>query len=311
MIWIFGFAFIALSAVLIYIVLKISSQVNERLNQMNLSLQETGKVIGSNLGNATNLFGNVHEKLGRLEETNRSIYEISKDISSLQELLRAPKFRGQMGENLLENLLSQVLPKDHYQIQYRFKSADTIVDAIVKLGNKIVPIDAKFSLENFQKMLSASEEQQESSFRKKFIQDVKNRIDEVSSKYILPEENTFDFALMYIPAESVYYEIIINESIFAYSVSKKVIPVSPNTFYAYLQVICLGLKGLQIEENAARILKNLSALSIDLNKFREDFDLLGTHISNSNRKYEDAQKRIDKLTGKLQDMQNTKSIEAA
>ena len=266
-------------------------------------------MIGNNLGNATSIFGNVQEKLGRLEETNRSIYEISKDISSLQELLRAPKFRGQMGENLLENLLSQVLPKDHYEIQYRFKSADTIVDAIVKLGNKIVPIDAKFSLENFQKMLSASDEQAENSSRKKFIQDVKNRIDEVSFKYILPEENTYDFALMYIPAESVYYEIIINENIFAYSISKKVIPVSPNTFYAYLQVICLGLKGLQIEENAARILKNLSALSIDLNKFREDFELLGSHISNANRKYDDAEKRIDRLSGKLQDMQNAKSVE--
>lgn len=310
MLLIIGLLFLVVAFAIIFILLKISSQVNERLNQMNLSLQETGKVIGNNLGNATSLFGNVHEKLGRLEETNRSIYEISKDISSLQELLRAPKFRGQLGENLLENLLSQVLPKDHYLIQYRFKSADTIVDAAVKLGNKIVPIDAKFSLENFQKMLSASDEQMENSFRKKFVQDVKNRIDEVSSKYILPEENTFDFALMYIPAESVYYEIIINESIFAYSISKKVIPVSPNTFYAYLQVICLGLKGLQIEENAANILKNLSALSIDLNKFREDFDLLGSHISNANRKYEDAQKRIDKFTGKLQDMQNAKSIEA-
>jgi DNA recombination protein RmuC len=297
-----GVLFLFVSAISIAIILKISSQVNERLNQMNQSMQEANKVIGQNLGSATNLFGNVQEKLGRLEETNRSIYEIGKDISSLQELLRAPKFRGQMGENLLENLLSQVLPNDHFQMQYRFKSSDT-VDAIIKLGNRLVPVDAKFSLENFQKMLSAEDEQSGNGFRKKFIQDVKNRIDEIASKYIVPQENTYDFALMYIPAESVYYEVITTDSIFPYSISRKVIPVSPNTFYAYLQVICLGLKGLQVEENAARILKNLSALTIEMNKFKEEFDLVGVHLGNASRKYEDGQKRLDKFSNRLLDIQ--------
>ncbi len=302
---IIGIIFLFICAFLIIIILKISSQVNERLNQMNQSMQEANKVIGQNLGSATSLFGNVQEKLGRLEETNRSIYEISKDISSLQELLRAPKFRGQMGENFLENLLSQVLPKGHFQVQYRFKSADT-VDAVIRLGNKLVPIDAKFSLENFQKMLSAEDEQLENNFRKKFVQDVKNRIDEISVRYILPQENTYDFALMYIPAESVYYEVITAETIFSYSISKKVIPVSPNTLYAYLQVICLGLKGLEVEENAARILKNLSSLTIDMNKFKEEFDLVGAHLGNASRKYEDSQKRLDKFASRLSDIQETK-----
>lgn len=308
MFWLIGILFIFLSLVTIAIVLKISSQVNERLNQMNQSIQEANKVIGQNLGNATNIFGNIKEDLGRLEQTNRSIYEIGKDISGLQELLRAPKFRGQMGESFLENLLSQVLPKDHYQMQYRFRSNDT-VDAIIRLGESIVPIDAKFSLENFQKALSAEDEQAENLFRKKFIQDVKNRIDEIAAKYILPQENTFDFALMYIPAENIYYEIIITENLFSYSISKKVIPVSPNTFYAYLQVICLGLKGLKIEDNAAKILKNLSALSIEMNKFKGDFELLGTHLSNASRKYEDSQKRIDRFSDKLLDLHDAKSIE--
>jgi DNA recombination protein RmuC len=289
------------------LVLKISSQVNERLNQMNQTLQEANKVIGANLGNATNVFGNVKEQLGRLEETNKQIVDISKDISSLQELLRAPKFRGAMGEMLLTNLLSQVLPKDHYSTQYRFKSGEA-VDAVIKLGERLVPVDAKFSLENFQKMLETQDEQLKISLRKKFIQDVKNRIDEVSSKYILPQENTYDFALMYIPAENVYYEVIIKEDIFSYSMSKKVIPVSPNTFYAYLEVICLGLKGLKVEENAKNILKSLSALGIEMDKFKGEFNILGSHLNDAHTKYTDSQKRLEKVSDKLINIQDTKQI---
>ncbi len=308
MLWITGILFLFLSVVIISIVLKISSQVNERLNQMNQSLQEANKIIGQSLSSTTNIFGNVQEKLGRLEKTNEQIVEISKDMSSFQELLRAPKFRGQMGETLLENLLSQVLPKDYYQMQYRFKSFDT-VDAVIKLGERLVPIDAKFSLENFQKALNVQDEQEKNTYRKKFIQDIKNRIDEIASKYILPQENTYDFALMYIPAENVYYEIIIKEDALSYGISKKVIPISPNTFYAYLQVICLGLKGLKIEENAKIILKNLSMLSNEIGKLKDDFDLLGGHLCNAGRKYEDSQKRLDRFSDRLTNIQDTKSIE--
>lgn len=307
--WIIGIIFLFVSGATLIIVLKISSQVNERLNQMNLTMQESHKMIGQNLSSATNVFGNVREQLGRLEETNKQIYAVGKDISSLQELLRAPKFRGQMGETLLENLLSQVLPKDHYQMQYRFKSGDA-VDAVIRLGERLVCIDAKFSLENFQKMLNAKDEQEKNIHRKKFIQDVKNRIDEIASKYIIPEENTYDFALMYIPAENVYYEVVIKEDIFSYSMAKKVIPVSPNTFYAYLQVICLGLKGLKIEENAKAILKNLSTLGVEINKFKEDFDTLGNHLSNAKTKYDDSQKRLDKFSDRLSNIQDNKQIEA-
>jgi DNA recombination protein RmuC len=235
--------------------------------------------------------------------------EISKDISSLQELLRAPKLRGQIGEIFLENLLSQVLPEEFYSMQYRFKSSEA-VDAVIKLGGKLVPVDAKFSLENFLKIASGEDEAAKSSARKKFVQDIKNRIDEIASKYILPQENTYDFALMYIPAENVYYEVIIKEELFPYCVSKKVIPVSPNTFYAYLQIICLGLKGLKIEENAKHILKNLSTLSNEMNKFREDFDLLGKHISNTHTKYEDSSRRLDRFSDKLTNIQAPKELDS-
>jgi DNA recombination protein RmuC len=308
MVLLIGLLFLVLSVITIGIVLKISSQVNERLNQMNQSLQEANKIISQNLGSSVNTFGNVKEQLGRLEATNSQILEVSKNISSLQELLRAPKFRGQMGETLLENLLAQVLPKEHYQMQYRFKSSDA-VDAVIRLGERLVPVDAKFSLENFQKMLDTDEEQLKGSFRKRFIQDVKNRVDEIAAKYIIPQENTYDFALMYIPAENVYYETIIKEDLFSYCMSKKVIPVSPNTFYAYLQVICLGLKGFKIEENAKSILKNLSTLGIEINKFKEDFDILGKHLSGASSKYEDSQKRLDRFQDRLTNIQDTKQIE--
>jgi DNA recombination protein RmuC len=307
MIILIAILFLVLCAFVLSVVLKISSQLNDRLNQMNQSIQEANKVIGQNLGSATSAFGSVKEQLGKLEETNRQIIAISRDISSLQELLRAPKFRGAMGETLLENLLSQVLPKENYQTQYRFKSADA-VDAVIRLGERLVPVDAKFSLENFQRMQDAADEQAKESLRRKFIQDVKNRINEISSKYILPAENTYDFALMYIPAENVYYEVIIKEDIFSYSMLKKVIPVSPNTFYAYLQVICMGLRGLKVEENAKMILKGLGGLSVETEKFKEDFSILGNHLLNAGSKYADAEKRLDKVSQRLSDIQDTKQI---
>lgn len=309
MVWVIGVLFLFLSIISIVITLKISSQVNDRLNQMNQSLQEANKIIGQSLGSTTNIFGNVKEQLGRLEETNRRIYEVSRDISSLQELLRAPKFRGEFGETLLENMLSQVLPKEYYQMQYRFKTQDT-VDAVIRLGERLVPVDAKFSLENFQKMLDVQDEQEKNTHRKRFIQDVKNRIEEIAVKYILPEENTYNFSLMYIPAENVYYEVIIKEDLLSYCLNKKVIPVSPNTFYAYLQVICLGLKGLKIEENAKEILKNLGMLSNEINKFKDDFGLLGTHLLNAHRKYEDSQKKLERFSDRLNNIQNSEKIES-
>jgi DNA recombination protein RmuC len=159
-------------------------------------------------------------------------------------------------------------------------------------------------------MLAAVLDEEKQVYRKKFISDVKSRIDEIASKYILPQEDTYDFALMYIPAENVYYEMIVKENILSYAMQKKIIPVSPNTFYAYLQIICLGLKGLKIEENAKQILKSLSALSNEINKLKEDFDLLGSHLNNASRKYDDSQRRIDRLSDKLINIQDKKSIES-
>lgn len=300
--------FLVLSAILIGIVLKMSSQVNARLDAINRGFLDANRNISQELGSAAGLFGNVREALGRLEQSNRQIYEVGKDIAGLQELLRAPKLRGQFGETFLENLLSQVMPKGYYEIQYKFKSGET-VDAAIRLGNKLVPIDAKFSLENFKRFLAAVDEQEKAAARKKFIADVKDRINEIASKYILPEEDTYDFALMYIPAENVYYEVIIKEDMLTFCLAKKVIPVSPNTFYAYLQVICLGLKGMRIEQNAQEILKSLGMLSNEMTKFKEDFELTGSHLVNAGKKYDDSARRLGRFSDKLQNIQNIKEIE--
>jgi len=274
---------------------------------MNQSIQEANKIIGQNLGSATSAFGSVKEQLGKLEETNKQIIAIRQGyLKPPGAPARSEVPRGN-GGNLAGKFTFPGFTKEHYQTQYRFKSMDA-VDAVICLGERLVPVDAKFSLENFQKMQDAPDEQAKEVLRKKFIQDVKNRINEVAAKYILPAENTYDFALMYIPAENVYYEVIIKEDIFSYSMLKKVIPVSPNTFYAYLQVICMGLRGLKVEENAKMILKSLGALSIETDKFKEDFDILGSHLLNANTKYTDAEKRLDKVNQRLSDIRDTKQI---
>jgi DNA recombination protein RmuC len=181
------------------------------------------------------------------------------------------------------------------------------VDAIIKIGNNLVPIDSKFTLENFKKFTSEEDDKTKEDLRKKFVADVKKHIEEISDKYILPDEGTFDFALMYIPAENIYYETILKDetfgeerSIFSSSIKKRVIPVSPNSFYAYLQVIVLGLKGLQIEKEAQSLFQSLARLQGDLGRFKKDFQVMGSHLVNAKTKFDDAEKRLTRFSDKLE-----------
>ena len=319
MIWLGMVIFVSGIAVIIFLLLKITGtvnqqlnavtqQVNERLKENFQALQEGHKTVGERLDSATKVFGEVQKSLGRLEETHRQIYEISKDIASLQELMRAPKFRGEMGETLLGKLLEDILPKEHIKIQHRFKSGD-IVDAAIVIGQNLISIDAKFPLENFKKASeSKSEEERKTNYRG-FIRDVKIRVDEVASKYILPDEDTFDFALMYIPAEAVYYQISKDEELSVYAQSRKVVFVSPNTFYAYLQAILYGLRGMNIQRNIQKIFQELGRLQIDFKKFQEDFDLIGSHLSNAAKKYHEAQEKLGQFKDKLEVTTQRKQIE--
>ena len=278
---------------------QLTQNINQQLQSMSSQFQKTSGNIGSTLGD-------VKKDLGKMEEVTREVLEKAKSISNLENLLRAPKFRGGFGELFLGDLLNQILPSAHYELQYKYKRGER-VDAAIKIGENIVPIDAKFPLENFKKYQAEEDSKEKGDLKKKFVSDVKKHIDVISEKYILPDEGTYDFALIYIPAENIYYETILKDenlgeerSIFSYAIKKRVLPVSPNSFFAYLQVIVLGLKGLQIEKSARYIFQSLAQLQGDLSRFKGDFQVLGSHLSNAKSKFDDAEKRLDRFSGKLE-----------
>ncbi|MDP2921265.1 MAG: DNA recombination protein RmuC [Candidatus Omnitrophota bacterium] len=269
-------------------------------------LQSVNSGMGQRLDNAAKVFGDVQKSIGSLNEKSQQIFEVGKDIASLQEILRAPKMRGGLGELFLENLLEQIMPhKDFYELQHTFKSGER-VDAVIKIGSKLVPVDSKFPLESFRRVVELKSEDDKKRAKKEFVKAVKDHIDAIAAKYILPDEGTYDFALMYIPAENVYYEAAIKDddelgekSIFNHAISRKVIPVSPNSLYAYLQVIILGIRGMKIEEKAQDVIKTLITLKGSLGKFTQDFEVIGSHIGDVKSSYERAVKSLDKFEDKL------------
>jgi DNA recombination protein RmuC len=292
---------------------EVTLQVNSQLNQVTQQLQRSTGDLNSRLDNAARVVQEVSKGLGGLSEATKKVFDVGKDIASLQEILRSPKLRGGLGELFLGDLLAQIFPPAHYTLQHRFKSGEA-VDAVIKLGRNLVPVDAKFPLENFKRVVETATEDDRKAAKKKFISDVKKHIDAISGKYILPDEGTFDFALMYIPAENVYYELIIRDEavdtdkgLLNFAFSKRVIPVSPNSFYAYLQTILLGLKGMHVEEQAQEILRSLARLSGDFRKFQEEFELVGKHLTNTKMRYDESDKRLSKFGDKLQSLTGTEA----
>ncbi len=289
-----------------------TDSVNHQLSSMSQQIQSQTSTVGTRLDNAAKVINDVQKNLGELGKATEEIKELGQSVSKLEEILRSPKIRGGLGELLLEDLLKQVIPSEYFDIQYRFRNGQT-VDAIIKTAGGIVPIDSKFPLENFRKIFETQVESEKKSYQKTFINDVKKHIDSISSKYILPDEGTFDFALMYIPAENVYYETVIKDDTFdgsslqEYAMLKRVIPVSPNSFYAHLRVIALGLKGLQIEKSAKEIINHISRLQTEISKLRDSFDTLGSHIDNARKKYEETDKRLTHFEDRLVNISN-KSI---
>ena len=292
----------------------INEQVNQQLQLVNQQLQSSSGQIGQRLDSAREVISKVSEKLGELSKTSEQIHEVGKNIATLQEILRPPKLRGGLGEQFLGELLSQILPPEFFTLQYSFASGER-VDAVVRIGEKLVPIDSKFPLDNFKRVIECKTDEERRTWQKGFYKDVRKHIDDIASKYILPQERTYDFALLYIPAENVYYETITKDESFGeekgvlnYALNKRVIPVSPNSFYAYLQVIILGLKGLQIEKDALKIQALLSGLKKDIGGFQEDFQLVGRHLTNALNKFEEARRRLDKFNFKLEQIESQPSL---
>ncbi len=287
---------------------QVTQQVNTRLSDVTQQLQKSTGDLNTRLDKAATVIQDVTKNLGSLGEATKRVFDVGKDIASLQEILRSPKLRGGLGELFLGDLLAQILPPAHYSLQHRFKSGEA-VDAVIRLGQNLVPVDAKFPLENFRRVIEVATEEERKAAKRKFIADVKKHVDAIAGKYILPDEGTFDFALMYIPAENVYYELIIKDEaidtdkgLLNYSFAKRVIPVSPNSFYAYLQTILLGLKGMHIEERAQEILTSLARLSGDFRRFQEEFELVGKHLTNTKSRYDEADKRLSKFNDKLESL---------
>jgi len=297
---------------------RLNQRLDERLKETSHLVQTTHQSVGERLDRNTEVFGRVQQSLTRLEETNRQIQNVGQEIARLQEVLRAPKLRGNLGELFLEELLSQILPRTYYEMQYSFRSG-LKVDAVIRLPkNHLVPIDAKFPLENFQRMIAANvPEPEREAYRKQFAVDFRKHVDSIASKYIVPDEGTLDFALMYIPAENIYYEAILRDekfgeggSINAYALKRRVIPVSPNSLYAYLQAIVLGLRGLHIEARAEEIFKFLEQLRNELQRLSEDFDLVGKHLTNASSAFEKGNRRLDKVRTRVDELESTRTDES-
>jgi len=322
MVWILAVVIAGGIAIIVWLITKSFSEMNQQMNSLrqdlNARLQDTGKTlidthktVGERLEGITGVIGNVigtlQSSLGKMMETDKQLVDKINDLSSLQDMLKPPQMRGGIGETLLGNIITQVFGehKEFYQFQYQFKSGEQ-VDAVIRLGGNLIPIDAKFPLESFQRMSAAQTEAEKKASRSDFAVSVKKKINDIANKYILPDENTADFALMYIPSEPIYYEIIKDEQIWKLAIDKKVIPVSPNTFYPYLFVIWKGLRGVVLEKNIQAVVANLGRLQGDLEKFREEFRVLGSHLENARTKYLESERKLDRFSDKLVNIQQAK-----
>ncbi len=286
----------------------LTESVDNLSNQVSRTLSDSNRTMGERMDQTSRVIGDVRQQLGQVDESARRLLELGKDIARLEDILQPPKLRGALGELLLGDLLSQVLPPAHFRLQHGFRGGQ-VVDAAILLRDGLVPVDAKFPVENFRRVLASEGEEQRKAARKVFMKDVKGHIDAISSKYIRTDEGTFDFALMYIPAENVYYETIIRDEelqgdlpLLNYALQKRVIPVSPNTFYAYLQTVLLGLRGLKVEEKSKEILGALRRLEKDFSLFGDSFRLVGQHLDNAVRKHGETQKRFDGLENKVRQL---------
>jgi DNA recombination protein RmuC len=280
-------------------------QTSENLQRSLLTGQTS---LTQSLQSSQQILSRLNSQIGELQGTNKQMLTLGSDVKRLEEILSSPKLRGQLGEWSLENLLKNILPADSYELQHQFRDGQR-VDALVKLADFSVPIDAKFPMPAFEAIAKAQADDEKAKARRQFQKDVAIHIDKIASNYIRPSEGTVDFALMFIPAENVYYETIIKypddtKDILQYSLDKKIIPVSPNLLYAYLMTVVMGLHGLQIEKQAAEIRQNLKTLNASFAEFVSTFDTLGSHLRNASNKFDESTKKLDKFGMNLSQIQS-------
>ncbi|MBI2024843.1 MAG: DNA recombination protein RmuC [Candidatus Harrisonbacteria bacterium] len=281
--------------------LMLQNQVNEISRVLDSKLGESAKVMQQQFGQSARIIRDVTEKLTRLDETNKQVVGFADQLKSLQDILKNPKQRGILGEYYLETVLKNVLPPGAYQMQYSFKDG-VIVDAAVFVGKQVIPVDSKFSLENYNRFLEARDDEGRRKHEVAFVNDLKNRIEE-TSKYVKPQENTTDFAFMFIPSEAVYYDLLINKvgslaedrNLLAHAAQKKVVVVSPTSFLAYLQTVLQGLRNQKISEQAQDIVKQVDNLGRHLIKYDDYMQRLGKNLGTSVSMYNSAYKEFAKI----------------
>lgn len=305
---------------------QLAQQNSELRQELDRKLSETHKTSQDQFGQnakimqgissqSAKLIADVTEKLTKLDETNKQVVNFSAQLQNLQDILKNPKQRGVLGEYFLEETLKNVLPPNSYQMQYPFKDG-TIVDAVVFVKDKIIPIDAKFSLENYERLINATDSDMRKKLEVQFKQDLKNRIDE-TAKYVKPSEKTMEFAFMFIPSEAIYYDLLVNtvgavkvntRDLIEYAFrDKKVIIVSPTSFLAYLQTVLQGLKAMQIEEKAKEIRANIEKLQRHIGSYDEFMKKLGTSMSTTVNHYNNAYsefKKIDKDVTRITEVES-------
>ena len=284
-------------------------QLDGLREQVRLSLESGRTEIDRRLEETQRVIGDVRRGLGEVTSQVKAVHRAARDLQGLQEMLRSPKVRGGIGEYLLAELLAQVLPQAHFDLQYTFKGGER-VDAVLRLGDGLVPVDSKFPLENFERLRRATElgdEPGEKTAQRSFVSDVKKHIDAIAERYIRPGEGTYEFAMMYIPAEGVYQEIIRQDEgdgldLFQYALARKVVPVSPQSFYAYLQVIVMGLRGLTIERRAREIMERVGDAQMRLDRFADSFELVGKHLGHAQRQFDEAARRLERTDAAIEQL---------
>jgi DNA recombination protein RmuC len=289
--------------------LMLQNQINEINRTLDIKLGESTRLLERQFGESAKIIRDVTEKLVRLDETSKQVIGFVDQLQNLQDILKNPKQRGVLGEYYLKTVLENVLPPGTFQMQYLLgkdekTGKDLIVDAVIFIKNRVIPIDSKFSLENYNRILETKDEAEQKRLEAAFRDDLKNRIDE-TAKYIKPEKETMEFAFMFIPAEAVYYDLLINKigaiksntrDLIQYAAGeKKVMIVSPTTFLAYLQTVLQGLKALQIEESAKEIRKRVEELGRHLSSYETYMKKLGTHLGTTVNMYNNAYKELGKI----------------
>ena len=296
----------------------VTAQVGQVTQQVQSGMASAGtlassaqQAVAEQLQASTEMLGTIRQQLGQVQEAGHELSEAARQIESV---LGGAKTRGTLGEMALDRLLSDALPAASYQMQYRFSTGEA-VDAVVRLREKLLPIDSKFPLDDYRRLVDEGEDA-----RKGFSQAVRAHADSIAKKYILPDEGTLDFAMMFIPSEGVYYELLRSADnkgtpLDEYCRFKRVVPVSPGTLFSHLQIVLLGLRGMQIEENAKRLLSSLSGLQKQMDNFNQVYEKLGGHLRNAQQSYFEGDRRLERARNALgelaQGVPSEKALESA